>query len=47
MPSFEHELLVRLFHNRPELAPEVLRDVLGAQLPEYTEAILAVPTFPS
>jgi hypothetical protein len=38
MPSFEHEGFVRLFRNRPELAAELLRDVLGVALPAYTEA---------
>ena len=27
-----------MFRNRPELAPELLRDVLGLQLPQWTEA---------
>jgi hypothetical protein len=26
MPSYEHEGLIRLFRNRPELAPELLRE---------------------
>ena len=33
-----HEALVLLFRNRPELAPELLRDVLGVALPAYSEA---------
>lgn len=37
MPSLSHEALVLLFRNRPELAPELLRDVLGVPLPGYTE----------
>jgi hypothetical protein len=38
MPSMTHEALVLLFRNRPELAPELLRDVLGVALPAYAEA---------
>lgn len=38
MPSFLHEALLLLFRNRPELAAELLRDALGVELPEYTEA---------
>jgi hypothetical protein len=38
MPSIPHEALVLLFRNRPELAPELLRDVLGVALPAYAEA---------
>lgn len=34
----QHEGLLLLFRNRPELAPELLRDVLGLQLPQWTEA---------
>ncbi|MBX3694060.1 MAG: DUF4351 domain-containing protein [Steroidobacteraceae bacterium] len=37
MPSYLHEALVQLFRNRPELAPELLRDALQGQLPAYTE----------
>ncbi|HEX8704925.1 MAG TPA: hypothetical protein VF815_39195 [Myxococcaceae bacterium] len=33
-----HEGLLLLFRNRPELAPELLRDVLGLPLPRWTEA---------
>ena len=33
-----HEALVLLFRNRPELAPELVRDVLGMELPAYSEA---------
>lgn len=32
-----HESLVQLFRDRPELAPEMLRDALGVAIPEYTE----------
>lgn len=36
MPSLEHETLRLLFQNRPELAPALLRDALGVELPEYS-----------
>jgi hypothetical protein len=38
MPSQLHEALLLLFRNRPELAPELLRDALRVDLPPYTEA---------
>jgi hypothetical protein len=38
MPSITHEALILLFRNRPELAPELLRDALGVMLPPYAEA---------
>jgi hypothetical protein len=38
MPSIAHEAFVLLFRNRPELAPELLRDALGVTLPAYAEA---------
>jgi hypothetical protein len=37
MPSLTHEALLLLFRNRPELAPELLRDALHVELPVYTE----------
>lgn len=37
MPSLTHEALLLLFRNRPELAPELLREALGIELPAYTE----------
>jgi hypothetical protein len=37
MPSITHEALLVLFRNRPELAPELLRDVLHVALPAYSE----------
>src|ERR1043165_1270132 len=40
MPSLTHEALVLFFRNRPELAPELLHDVLGVELPRYTEVRL-------
>jgi hypothetical protein len=36
-----HEILVDLFKNRPSLAAEILVEVLGLSLPEYTEARIA------
>ncbi|MCC7380848.1 MAG: hypothetical protein IT384_03410 [Deltaproteobacteria bacterium] len=33
-----HEALVHLFQDRPTLAPELLRDVLAVEVPEYSEA---------
>src|SRR4051812_7069751 len=38
MASMLHEGLLLLFRNRPALAPELLRDVLGIGLPNWTEA---------
>jgi hypothetical protein len=38
MPSFHHEALLQLFRNRPQLAPELLRDALHQPLPEFNEA---------
>ena len=40
MPSLSHEALLLLFRNRPELAPELLRDALHVLLPSYTEVRL-------
>jgi hypothetical protein len=37
MPSLSHEALVMLFRNRLELAPELLRDALGLEVPSYSE----------
>src|SRR6187551_3603599 len=37
MPSQLHEALLQLFRNRPELAPELVRDALRQELPDYTE----------
>jgi hypothetical protein len=41
MPSLDHESLVLLFRNQPELAAQLLRDALHLELPAYTEARLA------
>lgn len=38
MPSMLHEILLQLFRNRPELAPELLREALHLTLPMYSEA---------
>ena len=38
MPSLAHEALLLLFRNRPELAPDLLRDALGVAVPIYAEA---------
>ena len=38
VPSQIHESLLLLFRNRPELAPEILRDALHVALPAYSEA---------
>lgn len=38
MPSHLHEALLLLFRNRPDLAPELLRQALCISLPTYTEA---------
>jgi len=41
MPSLDHESLILLFRNQPELAAQLLRDALNLELPPYTEARLA------
>ena len=38
MPSQLHEVLLLLFRNRPALAPELLREALHMELPQYTTA---------
>jgi hypothetical protein len=40
MPSLSHEALLLLFRNRPELAPELLRDALHVTLPPYSNVRL-------
>nr|WP_298717613.1 DUF4351 domain-containing protein [uncultured Steroidobacter sp.] len=37
MPSQQHETLLQLFRNRPQLAPNLMRDVLDVPLPEYSD----------
>ena len=36
MPSLDHEAPLHLFRNRPELAPELLRNALSIDVPAYT-----------
>src|SRR5664279_3998037 len=38
VPSQLHDVLVRFFRNRPELAPTLLSEALGVEVPHYTEA---------
>src|SRR3712207_2306705 len=38
MPSMDHEFPLDLFKNRPSLAAEILDEVLGVPIPDYTEA---------
>ena len=38
MVSLDHEILLELFRNRPSLAPELLRDVMGVAVPDPTTA---------
>ncbi|MFV2196977.1 hypothetical protein [Nocardiopsis sp. LOL_012] len=40
MPGCDHEFKVRLFHHHPELAPALLRDVIGEPLPDHVRAEL-------
>lgn len=40
MPSMLHEGIVRLFRERPELAPTLVRDALGVALPPHGEVAL-------
>ncbi|MGH7438880.1 MAG: hypothetical protein ACRENE_24605 [Polyangiaceae bacterium] len=40
MPSLQHEALLLLFRNRPELAPELLEQALHVPLPAYAEVRL-------
>jgi hypothetical protein len=37
MPSQKHEVLVDLFRSRPQLAPQLMREVLDVPLPPYTD----------
>lgn len=37
MPSKEHEVLIELFRNRPELAVDLLGEGLGMPVPDYAE----------
>ncbi|WP_433350907.1 hypothetical protein ACQP25_42175 [Microtetraspora malaysiensis] len=38
MPSIQHEAIVRLFHERPQLAAELLAESLHVPLPHYDHA---------
>jgi hypothetical protein len=38
VPSQLHDVLVKFFRIRPELAPTLLSDALGVEVPHYTEA---------
>jgi hypothetical protein len=40
MPSTLHEALIEMFRHRPSLAPELLTDALGVDLPDYQQARL-------
>jgi hypothetical protein len=40
-PSFEHEAWIMLVQNRPELAGELVRDILGRPMPDYGEVSLS------
>ena len=37
MPSADHEILLALLRNRPELVPGLLREALNLELPAYTD----------
>jgi hypothetical protein len=37
VPSLLHESLLKLFRNRPALAPELLREALHVELPDYSD----------
>lgn len=45
MPSPRHDALVQMFQDRPELAVEILRDLLAVELPETPLIRLENPTF--
>jgi hypothetical protein len=36
MPGFTHEIILALFRNRPELAPDLVREALHVPMPKYT-----------
>ncbi len=38
MPSLLHETLLLLFRNRPDLAPQLVREALRGELPHYSDA---------
>ena len=41
MPSLLHEGIVALVREKPELAADLLRELLGVAVPQFTEARLA------
>ncbi|WP_344981826.1 hypothetical protein, partial [Streptosporangium fragile] len=45
MPSPQHDSLIQLFRDRPQLAVEILRDLLGQDLPATPLIRLESPTF--
>jgi hypothetical protein len=45
VPSLQHETLRLLFHNRPELAPVLLREALGVELPGYSSVRVEAADF--
>ncbi len=45
MPSARHEIIVELFRSRPILAAELLGEILGVQLPTFTDARIESSTF--
>jgi hypothetical protein len=45
MPSHLHEAQLRLFQNRPTLAPVLLRSALHVEVPEFTAALLQSADF--
>ena len=40
MPSREHEIPLRIVQNQPALAPVLLKEALGFEVPHHTEAVL-------
>ncbi|MEW1847260.1 hypothetical protein AB0392_55690 [Nonomuraea angiospora] len=45
MPSPRHDALVKMFEHRPELAVEILRDLMGVELPDTPLVRLENTTF--
>lgn len=45
MPSRKHETLLLLFRNRPQLAPDLMRDLLDVPLPAYTHVNIECADF--
>ena len=46
MPSLLHEGLILLVRDRPELAAKILVDLLGVEVPRFTEARLTEAALP-